>query len=277
MSIRLLLCVLFLNSPSAAQQFPELWKLEGVFTMPESAALDADAGFIYVSNVNEYAKDGNGFISRVSLDGTQVELHWLAGLDSPTGVAVFDERLYFADFDSLKVADTNTGTVIARYLAPDSNPALNDVAISTTGQVFVSGSASNSIYVLDGDELRLWLHDDTLLQQANGLYVLNDALVHGGRYWNVFDLDSAELLQDRAAPIPELNGIDGISRDICGDYLVTLIDDARLWRVRDGSASPLSEAALNGIDLHAQSGYIALPQVGGHLTLYRQRPENCIE
>jgi len=245
--------------------------------MPESATLDSSAQYIYVSNVNEYAKDGNGFISRVSIDSTQVDLHWLTGLDSPTGVAVFDERLYFADFDSLKVADTNTGMIVASYLAPDSDPALNDVAISATGQVFVSGSASNSIYVLDGEKLRVWLRDDTLLQLANGLYVLEDALVHGGRYWNVFDLNSAELLQDRTAPTPELNSIDGISRDNCGDYLVTLIDDARLWRVRDGSASPLSEAALNGIDLHAQAGYIALPQVGGHLTLYRQRPENCIE
>lgn len=269
--------MLFLSSPCTAQQLTELWKLEGVFTMPESAALDADAEFIYVSNVNEYAKDGNGFISRVSIDGRQVDLHWLAGLDSPTGVAVFDERLYFADFDSLKVADTNTGMIVASYLAPDSNPALNDVAISATGQVFVTGSASNSIYVLDGDELRVWLHHDTLLQQANGLYVLEDTLVHGGRYWNVFNMDSAELLQDRAAPVPELNRIDGISLDVCGDFLLTLIDDARLWRVRDGKASPVSEAALNGIDLHAQSGFIALPQVGGHLTLYRQRMENCIE
>lgn len=270
-----LLCLLFIATAGAAQDLTELWRLEAVFTMPESATLDTDARFIYVSNVNNYAKDGNGFISRVSIDGTQVELNWLTGLDSPTGVAVFDGLLYFADFDSLVVADTASGAILERYIAPDSNPALNDVAISADGQVFVTGSASNSIYTLEDGALRVWLHDDTLLEQANGLYVLDDALVHGGRYWNVFDLDTAAPSRGGAAP--ELNRIDGITRDACGDFLVTLIEDERLWRVRSGVASPFSEAALNGIDLHSQSGYIVLPQVGGHLTLYSQSAESCTE
>lgn len=63
-----LLCP-FLNSSATAYELHELWAIEHIFSMPESAVIDAERNAIYVSNVNVYAKDGNGFISRVNLDG----------------------------------------------------------------------------------------------------------------------------------------------------------------------------------------------------------------
>ncbi|MEX0965132.1 MAG: hypothetical protein WDZ52_13940 [Pseudohongiellaceae bacterium] len=120
------------SSLTSAQQLSLVWRLDGVFTMPESAALSANAQYIYVSNVNEYARDGNGFITRVSIDGSQLVLGWIDDLDSPTGLALFDNLPYFADFDTLVVAASTTGEILRRYVAPDTNPSLNDVAVSST-------------------------------------------------------------------------------------------------------------------------------------------------
>ncbi len=268
---------LFCGTSLSAQQLTELWKMEGQFIMPESATFDSAAEHVFVSNVNEYAKDGNGFISRVSIDGTEFVQHWLDGLDSPTGLAVSGGLLYFADFDSLVVADLATAQILRRYLAPDANPSLNDVAISPDGDVFVSGSASNSIYRLSNSEFETWLHDDQLLLQANGLYIDGDYLFHGGRYWNVFDRHTKELLTDSVGRIPELESIDGITKSVCGDYLLTLIEDERLWRLGDDLAAAFQDGPINGIDIHGQEDLLIVPQVGGDLTLYRQEIASCAQ
>ncbi len=277
-SILFPLLLSIVTASAIAQDMTVVWKLENVFSMPESAAFDSGAQFIFVSNVNEYAKDGNGFISRVSVDGSDVELRWLDGLDSPTGMAVYDGLLYFADFDSLVVADIATAQVINRYVAPDANPSLNDVAITPEGSVYVSGSASSSIYLLNQEQLQTWRQDDELLALANGLYVDGDHLLHGGKYWNVFDRHSGELVSDALRPVPDLEDIDGITRNICGSYLLSLIQDDRLWHVsKKGRASPLVDGPVNGIDLHSQGDLLVVPQVGGHLTLLRQDRDSCAE
>lgn len=268
----LLACLLGCGSTRlAAQEFSVIWELENQFLMPESAVFDAGTESIFVSNVNEYARDGNGFISRVAVDDASVTLRWLDGLDSPTGLAVFEGQLYFADFDSLVVADIASARVVARYVAPDSNPVLNDVAISPEGEVYVSGSGSSSIYRLDGGELRLWLHDEELLALANGLYVQGDFLLHGGRQWSVFDRSTALRVSGAITPQPALEDIDGITATLCGAYLVSLLQDDRLWRVSgQGEARPLLDGPLGGIDLYSQGDLLVVPQVGGGLTLLRQ-------
>ena len=246
----LLQMILFASTAATAQDLTLIWKIENVFSMPESATFDTNAQYIFVSNVNEYAKDGNGFISRVSVDDASVVLHWLDGLDSPTGLAVFDGLLYFADFDSLVVADIATAQILNRYAAPDINPSLNDVAISPEGNVFVTGSASSSIYHLDEDQLKVWRHDEELLSLANGLAIEGDLLIHGGQSWNVFNRHTA--------------------------YLLSLLADDRLWHVSGtGNSRPLIGGPLNGIDLHSQAALVVVPQVGGDLTLLRQDRDSC--
>ncbi len=272
----LLQMILFASTAATAQDLTLIWKIENVFSMPESATFDTNAQYIFVSNVNEYAKDGNGFISRVSVDDASVVLHWLDGLDSPTGLAVFDGLLYFADFDSLVVADIATAQILNRYAAPDINPSLNDVAISPEGNVFVTGSASSSIYHLDEDQLKVWRHDEELLSLANGLAIEGDLLIHGGQSWNVFNRHTAELASDAIQLAPNLEGIDGITRTLCGSYLLSLLADDRLWHVSGtGNSRPLIGGPLNGIDLHSQAALVVVPQVGGDLTLLRQDRDSC--
>ena len=73
-----------------------LWETTGLKT-PELALPVPAEGFAYVSNVagNPTDKDGNGFISKVSLaDGKIIALEWAKGLDAPKGLALAGGKLY---------------------------------------------------------------------------------------------------------------------------------------------------------------------------------------
>ncbi|NND00678.1 MAG: hypothetical protein HKN85_10895 [Gammaproteobacteria bacterium] len=273
-----LVCVIALLAPGTllADNLTELWSIKNTFVMPESAAFDGERQQIFVSNVNGYAKDDNGFVSRISADGEEVELRWLTGLHSPTGMAVHDGLLYIADFDALVIADIEQRKVRNRIPAPDARPVLNDVAISSDGQVFVSGSASRSIYFLEGDRLLVWKHDKQRLEGANGLLVQDQQLVHGGLLWSVFDLQTKELVSGFKKPDARIVDVDGITTIGCGIYIVTLIDDPRLWRVNaDGSSQPLSELAIDGIDIQYHMGKLYVPTVGGGLSVFRLADHSC--
>lgn len=265
--------LLLFSTALPAVELQLLWSVKDQFEMPESAVIDAQRQYVYVSNVNEYALDNNGYVSRVTLDGKRVEKRWVTGLNSPTGMAIYNNSLFVADVDALVCIDLELGEISHRFAAPDASdfPVLNDVAISEKGIVFVSGSRSQSIYRLHNNVLSLWLRDKNLLSNANGLLVDGQRLLHGGTHWSAFDLDSKERL---AFPTitPPLTEFDGITRLTQDQFLVTLVDDAKLWTVKgDGSALAVSNTPWNGIDLHyhAPSGLLAMPQVGGHLSMFK--------
>lgn len=83
-----------LSAVGACAEPAAVWETSGLKT-PESALPVPAAGFAYVSNVNggPTMKDGNGFISKVSLaDGKIIALEWAKGLDAPKGMALARSR-----------------------------------------------------------------------------------------------------------------------------------------------------------------------------------------
>jgi hypothetical protein len=155
----------------------ELWQTTGLKT-PESALPDPTATFAYVSNVNgnPAEKDGNGFISKVSLkDGRMLALEWAKGLDAPKGLALANGRLYVSDIDKLVEIDAESGKIVARYDAPGSK-FLNDVAAAPDGTVYVSDSSTSTIWRLEGSKFEKWM-DGPTLKYPNGLHVSGDKLI----------------------------------------------------------------------------------------------------
>ncbi|TDF41290.1 hypothetical protein EYS14_00035 [Alteromonadaceae bacterium M269] len=267
------LCVL-ISTPVISTEMELLWSIEGKFNMPESAAYDPAREVIYVSNVNHYAKDGNGFISRVSADGSKLELDWLKGLHSPTGLAVRGNTLYAVDFDALVIIDLVEEKIINRIHAPDAeeSPVLNDVAISDSGDIYVSGSRSRTIYQLNDGELEVWVKDNERLKNANGLLVNNNYLLHGGEKWTVFDKISKEAVSSLSPMGKGLKEFDGIAEIGTGNFIVTLIDDPKLWLLREGkSPQPFSDDEIKGIDISYDdnTNRLFVPRVGNTLSAYQ--------
>jgi hypothetical protein len=251
----------------------ELWTSESLFTQPESAAFDPKSRSIFVSNVNGYAKDGNGFVSRISESGQVIDLKWLDGLNSPTGLTVHGDVIYVVDYDEVLKVDLEHGTVIQRYPAPHEKPALNDVVVTKAGEIFVTGSASAAIYKLEQDNLVTWKQDDQLLKHANGLYEVDGTLLVGGSQWLGFDIESGDHLDIHDDKLVE---IDGIASDGCQGFILTLIDDERLWHLgADGQSNPLSEAPIDGIDLSFHDGTLFVPRVGGRVSALKLGEGHC--
>ena len=155
--------------PAAPIRLDVMWRAQGLAN-PESAALSADRDFLYVSNVNGdgAAKDGNGFIARVGIDGQILERDWARGLNGPKGIMLRGGSLYVADIDEMVVIDAGSGAVTRRVAAPGAL-FLNDLAFAPDGRVLIADSENARIYGFRSDVAEVWA-EGALLDSVNGLY-----------------------------------------------------------------------------------------------------------
>ncbi|MBI2993899.1 MAG: hypothetical protein HYY48_06960 [Gammaproteobacteria bacterium] len=173
--------LLFLFTAGAQAEgagFSPLWEAAG-FANPESVVHDPAENVLYVSNVNgdPAARDGNGFISKVSMDGQVLALEWLKGLNAPKGLAVVAAKLYTADIDTIIEIDTKTAAIANRYPVTDAK-FMNDVAAGLDGAIYVSDTGANRIYRLLKGKLEIWL-EDPALDSPNGLLIEKERILVG--------------------------------------------------------------------------------------------------
>ena len=117
------------------------------FQGPESVRYDPDQDVFFVSNMTGYgsAKDGNGYISRISAANPDSAEVFVQGgrngvmLDSPKGMAIHGDTLWVADINILRAFDRKTGAPLANIdFTPYGVLQLNDVAVGPDGQVRVT-------------------------------------------------------------------------------------------------------------------------------------------
>ena len=82
---------------------------------PEGVAFDGTN--LFISNVGGEGsdKDGEGWISRLSLDGEVLEAKWIDGLHGPKGMAVRGDKLFVSDIDAYHVIDIPTASIENTY------------------------------------------------------------------------------------------------------------------------------------------------------------------
>jgi hypothetical protein len=173
------ICSCLLTSTASAQMLEKAWETPAELKAPESALYDAQRDILYVSNVNGAPNeaDGNGFISKLGIDGSISELEWVTGLDAPKGLAMVGDKLYAADINKLVEIDLNSGQISNRYDAAGAQ-FLNDVTADDAGNIYVSDMMTNTIYKLSDGKFESWVQSDDL-QNPNGLLAEGDKLVVG--------------------------------------------------------------------------------------------------
>ncbi len=183
------------------------WASDASFDVPESVFYHKKKDVIYVASIGGEAaeKDGNGFISRLRTDGQIMDLKWVTGLDAPKGMWVDGDYLYVSDIDRLVKINIKKGKVEETFEASEAK-FLNDVAINSKGEVFVSDSRGNAIYRLSGGKFKVWVAGDDI-NRPNGLYALKNELLVGirGKILSM-DYDSGESEEF----ISNTGGIDGL-------------------------------------------------------------------
>ena len=123
------------DTTGAAPAAPERVATADGFSTPESMIYDADQRVWFVSNINgsPSAKDGNGFISRLTSDGVVDSLHFVQGgrggvsLDAPKGMAITGDTLWVTDINVLRGFNRKTGAPVATIEFGRRALFLNDI------------------------------------------------------------------------------------------------------------------------------------------------------
>ena len=159
--------------PNTAKQ-----KVTGLKT-PESV-VQAKNGRIFVSEIGEFGKDGDGQISEI--DSAGKAKIFAAGLNDPKGLAIIGEHLYVADKTNIKKISLNDAkaTIFVAAAAFQSAPQfLNDLEADLQGNLYVSDSGDimgtgkgGAIYKIDASGKVTLLIDgkkDARVMAPNGL------------------------------------------------------------------------------------------------------------
>jgi len=143
---------------------------------PESALTGPD-GRVYVSEIGEFDKDGDGKITVIDKDGKAQD--FVSGLDDPKGLAVSGKHIFVTDKKRvLKVGLDGKWTVFAAAEAfPIAPQFLNDIEADSQGNIYVSDSGDTkgkggAVYRIDKNgkvALITNSEKDAQIQSPNGL------------------------------------------------------------------------------------------------------------
>lgn len=209
---------------STLPNLEQVWVTAG-FSSPEGVAVDGDT--LFISNVagEGSAKDGEGWISRLTLDGAVLEEKWVEGLNAPKGMAVRDGKLFVSDFDQYHVIDIQSGEIDNTYPV-DGAGFLNDLTV-WQGGVYMSDSGAGRIFQVDVNGYKEWLADDRL-EGVNGLTPDGDRLL-------IATMSSGSLFEtlgarDLTEIATGMENADGIAVLDDGSYLVSSWP-GQIWHV----------------------------------------------
>lgn len=239
---------------------------------PESVLHDEAADVYLVSNINgsPLEKDGNGFISRITPDGSVEDLGWIDGADegvtlhAPKGLAIRGDTLFVSDIDSVRAFSRTSGQYHGARGVPGST-FLNDLAVGPDGTLYVSDSGLNpdfsssgtdAIYRFEGDEAVV-VAEGADLAGPNGLvaYGRSVAVVSfGGADLARVDLDAGEAgVAEVLATLPG-GQLDGVVRLDDGSFLVSSWETQSVYRV-PASGEGEAEVVADGIPSPADIGF----------------------
>jgi gluconolactonase len=248
---------------------------------PESV-LVGPRGDVYVSQIGEFGKDGDGSIAKVEPDGTITV--FAAGLDDPKGLAHDGVHLYVTDRDRIwRIDQSGVATVFVNRAAFPLVPKfLNDIVHDGAGNLYVSDSGDISkggggaIYRITPRgkvDLLVSSRDDPLVQSPNGL------AMDGPTRLLVVDFATGDLYRislktgksERLAT--GFGGGDGLALDKAKHLYVSDWKNGQVWRLtlNDRVLRPLMyeqkfQAAAD-IALDASERYLLVPDMkAGTLT-----------
>ena len=115
-------------------------RYEGL-VMPESVAEGPD-GSIYVSEIGEKDKDGDGKISKIDKKGNITP--FATGLYDPKGIVFYKENLYVTDRDVIiEVKTDGTWSVFGSTMAFPKTPVfLNDIDVDSDGNFYITDTSN---------------------------------------------------------------------------------------------------------------------------------------
>ncbi|MBN1804683.1 MAG: hypothetical protein JW837_05490 [Sedimentisphaerales bacterium] len=197
-----------------------MWKTPALFKTPESVIYDDMRDILYVSNFNVkggFLQRGDSsfdeFISKVKTKGQIEQIKWITGLNGPTGMGIFEDKLFIVERKCLVEVDIKADRISNRYKIPDSG-FVNDVIFDDNGVGYISDNNRNSkvsIYRFINGAVEPWINSNQI-HQPNGLCFDNGMIVG-------YDYKSRYLKginpSDRSIKNMAYLGFDGTTGGLC--------------------------------------------------------------
>jgi len=217
-------------APALAPAIKAGWTVQNMQT-PESVYLDEGSGYLYVSQIagQPAAKDGNGRIAKIGLDGSLVAADWVTGLNAPKGLRSFAGTLWVTDLDEVIGIDIVSAKITSR-VKPEGAKFLNDLAIGPDGTIYVADTMLSRIYAIKDGQASVFAEGDQL-EGPNGLFAEGSRLVVAA--WgkpeadfstkvpgHVYALDYKTKQKTLLTKKP-VGNLDGIEQDARGGFIVT--------------------------------------------------------
>ncbi len=241
------------------------------FQTPESVLHDSVDDMYLVSNVNgpPLAKDNNGFISRLTPDGSVSALRWIDSSDpavtlhAPKGLAIRGDTLFVADIDAVRLFDRQTGASVGTWDVPGVT-FLNDLAVADDGTLYVTDSGlragvngleptgTDAVYRFDEDGQAVALVSGDGLGRPNGILIDDDRVVvvtFGSGQVILIDPESGQI---SGLPAPGAGSLDGIVEMPNGDYLISSWDGQAVYRMGAGGQYTV---AVDSVEAPADIGF----------------------
>lgn len=236
------------------------------FASPENLVYDRRDNVYLVSNINgkPRSRDANGFVSRVSPDGTVIALKWIDGsrpetrLDAPKGLAIRGDTLAIADVGCVRLFSLRTGTPLGVWNLP--GVLMNDVSFAPDGVLYVTdtGPDPGTSDTADHDAVFRFPDAGHPVQLVRGADLSGpDGIVAAdtGFVYATFGANRVERITNSGArsTVATLPGakVDGLRRLGDGSFIVTswnahsvfrLLPDGTLLTIATGIDSPAGVA-----------------------------------
>jgi len=174
-------CLILASCYAQEKQYiaTKIWETPDILTTSESVCYDSVNRLLFVSCIdgNPTEKDGNGFITMLSLDGNVVVYRWAGNLNAPKGMGISQNALYVTDIDRVVKFSLGSGDILHIMEVKDAK-FLNDITVAPDGSLYVSDMHSNNIYKISNDAIMPWVSAPEF-ENPNGLNYLGDELLVG--------------------------------------------------------------------------------------------------
>ena len=241
-------------APIAFAKEPVPSKITGLKT-PESV-VQAKDGSIYISEINEFGKDGDGQISKVDAKGNVTV--FATGMDDPKGLAMIGEKLYVADKNRvLEVNKDGTWQVYgAQMLFPGTPVFLNDIVADKLGNLYVSDSGT----LKDGGQIYKITKGggaiSVVVDSKNPDILAPNGLLFEGRN-NLLSVDfesgilyRVSIATGKTTKLAEgFGGGDGIVKTKSGKILISDWKNGKVYRIAAGKAQVVKEGYKASADI----------------------------
>ena len=243
------------------------------FVSPESVVQDTK-GNIYVSEIGEFNKDGDGKITRISIDGKLST--FASGMDDPKGLTFSGKSLFVTDKNRiLKVEPNGKWTVFGSTMAFPQTPVfLNDIASDEMGNLYVSDSGNlksgGAIYKIAPDKkITLVLDENTPeILAPNGLWIIKNDLYEVDFSSGI--LYKINLKTKSISKVAEgFGGADGLIKS--GDYFfVSDWNNGKIYKLEGSKVSLYKDGFTAAADIalsYDQKSIITPDMKAGSVTL----------